>query len=82
MLKFFKRLFNPDPYVGEWTTVDRPPPSGVRVLVRNKSNEVNIGHIDPDVTDKTLWVAFTIEISGKTYKFNIIEATEWKSIPR
>lgn len=81
MLSLFRKWFNPNPYVGDWTPVDRPPPRGLRVLVRNKNKEVNIAHIDPEVEDKDLWVAFTIEISGRTYKFNIIEASEWKSIP-
>lgn len=81
MLNLFKKWFCPDPYMGEWTSVNSPPPRGLRVLVRNKNKEVNIGHIDPDIEEKELWVAFTIEISGRTYKFNIIEATEWRSIP-
>lgn len=81
MLKLFRKWLNPAPYVGHWTSVETPPPKGTRVLVRNKNKEVNIAHIDPEVEDQQLWVAFTIEISGRTYKFNVIEATEWKSIP-
>lgn len=73
-------FFGDEPMYQGWTSIDNPPEKGKRVLVRSKDGEVNIGHLDNEVVD--LWIAFTLEISGKHYKFNIKEPYQWKPLPK
>lgn len=83
MVKWLTRLYScktPPCTNKKWKSIDSPPPAGKRVLVKSKDGEINIGHLDSE--NNTLWIAFTLEIAGRNYKFNIKEPIEWKHIPK
>lgn len=81
-MRWLKWLFCGDTgtyYPDKWKSINEPPEKGYRVLVKSKDGQVSIGHLDKEVAD--IWVAFTLDIDGKTYKFNIKEPDLWKPIP-
>lgn len=82
LVRFVKRLLSckTPPCSACWNSIEEPPELNKRVLVKSKSGEVNIAHLDPE--EENLWVTFAIEISGKLFKFKVLEPDSWKEIPQ
>lgn len=80
---FIKKFFwGETPCSNSWDFLKTLPPRGKRVLVKSEGGEINIGHLDPDFDNLDLWLAYTIELAGKRYKFNIKSVIAWKEIPQ
>lgn len=77
LLEFFRKFKRSS----DWISVNNPPPRSKRVLVKSKDGSVNIGHLDPELENLNIWIAYMMEIGEKTYKFNILEPIEWREIP-